>query len=196
MKEPQKLSVEQFIEDMRMREQYPLIKAQWSPDLSQMFSNIRRAYRQFQARVDAGLDSWFGEEQYEVGDWVLIYSPIEQETWYHIRRAGLPLWPQLPVAGFFVDFGNPIAKVALECDGARFHNAKKDATRDRTLVELGWTIYRVPGWQCLRDVELPTDYDYMQPDEQQQALQAARAKTILPVIEQLARHFPPKEADT
>ncbi|MFY1903828.1 endonuclease domain-containing protein [Achromobacter xylosoxidans] len=195
MKEPVHVAEDMpaFFDHLRMSQRYPLQQATWSTNLSEMFSRIRRAYRQFQVRVDAGLESWAGENQYAVGDWVLIFSPIEQEAWYHIRRAGLSMWPQLPVAGFFLDFGNPIAKVALECDGAQFHDARKDAARDRKLAALGWTVYRVPGWQCLRDVELPPGYDDMHQDDRQQVLHDARAKTILPVIDQLARHFPAKE---
>lgn len=184
-----------FFADLRVSQQYPLQKAAWSADLGEKFANIRRAYSQFQARVDVGLESWFEENQYAVGDWVLIFTPIEQEAWYHIRRAGLPLWPQLPVAGFFLDFGNPVAKVALECDGAGFHDPKKDAARDRKLASLGWTIYRAPGWQCVRDVELPEDFDYLGPEAQALARQEARAKTLLPVIEELARHFPRKDTE-
>lgn len=182
-----------YIANLRASVRYPMVKAAWSANLGEKFANIRRAYSQFQARVDAGLESWFGEDQYAVGDWVMIFTPIEQEAWYHIRRAGLPLWPQLPVAGFFLDFGNPVAKVALKCDGAQFHDPKKDAARDRKLAGLGWTIYRAPGWQCMRDVELPEGFDYLEPEAQALARQEARAKTLLPVIEDLARHFPRKD---
>lgn len=197
MKEPVHVAddMKDFMSDLRQRVDYPMVPAAWSADLSIKFANIRRAYREFQARVDVGLESWFGENQYAVGDWVLIFSPIEQEAWYHIRRAGLPMWPQLPVAGFFLDFGNPIAKVALECDGAKFHDARKDAARDRKLAALGWTIYRVPGWQCMRDVELPDGYEYLERENRLLARQEARAQTLLPVIEQLASHFPRKDHD-
>jgi len=197
MREPVLMADEMadYIANLRLSVQYPMVKAAWSADLGEKFANIRRAYSQFQARVDVGLESWFEENQYAVGDWVLIFTPIEQEAWYHIRRAGLPMWPQLPVAGFFLDFGNPIAKVALECDGAKFHDARKDAARDRKLSALGWTIYRVPGWQCMRDVELPDGYEYLEREDRLLARQEARAQTLLPVIEQLASHFPRKDRD-
>ena len=78
--------------------------------------------------------------------------PLKTQAWRFIVTGGLAA---------IVDFGNPIAKVALECDGAQFHDARKDAARDRKLAALGWTVYRVPGWQCLRDVELPAGYDDM-----------------------------------
>ena len=97
-----------FLDDLRVSQRYPLQQATWSANLGEMFSRIRRAYRQFQVRVDAGLESWDGENQYSVGDWVLIFSPIEQEAWYHIRRAGLPM------AALDVSVANPRAQALYE----------------------------------------------------------------------------------
>lgn len=75
-------------------------------------------------------------------------SPIEQNLWGDIRTADLVLYPQWPVAGFFVDFGNPVARVAIECDGKAFHDAARDAPRQKAIESNGWTVYRFPGWMC------------------------------------------------
>ena len=78
-----------------------------------------------------------------------LMTPIEDALWHDIREANAVFYPQWPVAGFFVDFANPVAKVALECDGREFHKDKaKDAARDAKLAELGWSVYRFPGWLC------------------------------------------------
>ena len=53
------------------------------------------------------------------------------------------------MAGFFVDFANPKAKVAIECDGEAYHRDKaKDAYRDAKLSGLGWAVYRISGKDC------------------------------------------------
>ena len=75
-------------------------------------------------------------------------SPIEQNLWSDIRTADLVLYPQWPVAGFFVDFGNPVARVAIECDGKAFHDAARDVPRQKAIEAKGWTVYRFPGWMC------------------------------------------------
>lgn len=118
-------------------------------ELSERFKAIRANYRRHQAMVDAGLSDWFDGDPYEVGDWLQIFTPIEYALWQDIRCYGLDLWPQLPVGRFFVDFGNPVAKVAIECDGKQFHMDKaKDAARDQELEAMGWEVIRIPGWQC------------------------------------------------
>jgi very-short-patch-repair endonuclease len=79
----------------------------------------------------------------------IVLTPIEQWLWHDIRALDLVMYPQYPVAGFFVDFANPKAKVAIECDGAEFHQVyEKDASRDAKLKSLGWTVYRISGNAC------------------------------------------------
>ena len=84
-------------------------------------------------------------------DWCPLFSPIEMMAWYDIRGAGTPLYPQYPVGGVFVDFGNPWAKVALELDGKAFHEGGLDRERDEKLLALGWHVYRVPGKESFGD---------------------------------------------
>lgn len=118
-------------------------------ELSERFRNIRANYRRHQAMVDAQLSDWFDDDPYELGNWLTVFTPIEFSLWQDIRSRGLDLWPQLPVGRFFVDFGNPVAKVAIECDGRQWHqDAAKDAARDQELEAMGWTVIRIPGWQC------------------------------------------------
>lgn len=82
----------------------------------------------------------------------ISFTPIEAAMWSDIRMEGAVFYPQYPVGGFFVDFGNPVAKVALECDGYAFHLDKgKDAARDARLRDLGWIVYRFPGHACVQD---------------------------------------------
>jgi len=86
-----------------------------------------------------------------------LMTPIEDALWQDIRSANAIFYPQWPVAGVFLDFANPAAKVAIECDGKEFHKDKaKDEARDKRLVALGWTIYRFPGWLCVTEFDEET----------------------------------------
>lgn len=83
-------------------------------------------------------------------DWHQIFTPIERECWLSIRQlGGMPFYPQYPVGRFFVDFADPACCIAIECDGAQWHDAGKDAARDAEMREFGWCVYRLTGRQCL-----------------------------------------------
>jgi len=112
---------------------------------------LRGFYRDAHAEImEAGANAW-GIHPYEI-DWTNVFTPIELGLWSDIRYVGLVMYPQYPVDRFFVDFGNPVAKVAIECDGAAFHLDKaKDAERDRILAALGWTVHRISGRDCLTE---------------------------------------------
>jgi len=82
-----------------------------------------------------------------------LFSPIEEKFWQDVRENHLPLFPQYPVMGYFVDFGNPEFKVAVECDGWQWHQDKeKDRNRDQNLLSNGWTVMRIPGSICNQDI--------------------------------------------
>lgn len=84
-------------------------------------------------------------------DWtpIIQMTPIERCIWGDIREANAVFYPQWPVGGVYVDFANPAAKVAIECDGAAYHTDKaKDAARDEKLAALGWVVYRITGRDC------------------------------------------------
>jgi very-short-patch-repair endonuclease len=97
-------------------------------------------------------------------------TPIELWLWEEIRDANVVLYPQFPVDKFFVDFGNPKAKVAIECDGKAFHQDKeKDRARDARLRELGWAVYRISGSDCARESD---------EDEQEESFRRFFVRTI------------------
>jgi len=76
-------------------------------------------------------------------------TPIEAWLWADLRQANAVFYPQWPVGSFFVDFGNPVAKVAIECDGYEYHlDREKDRKRDDILSAMGWTVYRISGADC------------------------------------------------
>lgn len=83
-------------------------------------------------------------------DWLEIFTPIESSAWQSIRGLGIPLYPQYPIDSIFVDFGDPVKKIALECDGKDFHNKQDDTIRDNFLNSIGWTVFRVTGSECYK----------------------------------------------
>lgn len=90
-------------------------------------------------------------------DGLIEMTPIEDAMWTHIRLTNSVFYPQWPACGFYLDFANPRAKVAIECDGKAYHTDKeKDARRDAKLRDNGWTIYRFPGWLCVTDSDEET----------------------------------------
>lgn len=157
--------------------------------LPERFRRIRHNYKLFQQLVDAGLDSWMHTNQYEVGDWVKIFTPIEAAVWADIRSSGLPLWPQLPVGRFFVDFGNPVAKIALECDGKQWHDPAKDAMRDKELRGMGWIVFRSPGWRCNRVIDRPHDFNEWDQLKRDRFFDRERNETMKGLIHEIKDEF-------
>jgi very-short-patch-repair endonuclease len=84
-------------------------------------------------------------------NWADLFTPIEMLAWSAIRGKGkIILYPQYPVLHYFVDFGNPVKRIALELDGKQFHNTDKDRKRDNELRAHGWTVYRITGSEMSR----------------------------------------------
>lgn len=117
------------------------------------WARIREHYRRNTTAIYAGGGDDWGIDPYAWDDDCgIVLTPIESALWEDIRQAGAVLYPQYPVAGFFVDFGNPVARVAIECDGAAFHTDRaKDARRQAAIEANGWTVYRFTGRECKKD---------------------------------------------
>ncbi len=115
------------------------------------FDEIREAHRKYQ---DSG-DPYFM-------DW--SFTPIEYSAWQDIRVSGLPMLPQVPVLKYFIDFGDPVKKIGIECDGKQWHDPIKDKKRDKKLSEIGWKIFRIPGHVCRRVLTDPWELDRDDPD--------------------------------
>lgn len=115
------------------------IAARAKNDLGTYWRAIRRIHRLNEDAVD--------EHEYDpyIVDWTRIFTPIETDAWHSIRTLGLEMFPQYPVAKYFVDFGDPWLRIAIECDGKGWHDAQKDARRDAELNELEWQVLRLPG---------------------------------------------------
>lgn len=127
-------------------------------DLRDRFARVRAHYKRHHAAIMSSPDDWF-DDAYSWGhEACIVLTPIEQALWHDIRAERLVLYPQYPVGRFFVDFGNPVWQVAVECDGARWHvDAEKDADRQQQIEALGWSVYRITGRDCMTDAEEADD---------------------------------------
>jgi len=119
---------------------------------------IRAHYRECMPIImSSPADDWAMDAYHWEGKQLLRMTPIEEWLWADIRNANVVMYPQLPVGRFFVDFGHPKAKVAIECDGKQWHTDKqKDADRDAVLQKMGWTVYRFPGFLCREEEDEET----------------------------------------
>ena len=116
---------------------------------------IRAHYRLYGKEILSSPKNEWAIDPYLWDSGMLRMTPIESALWADIRDAGAILYPQYPVLGFFVDFANPVAKIAIECDGAAYHlDREKDAARDDLLNSAGWRVYRISGRDCF------TEYDH------------------------------------
>lgn len=122
--------------------------------------------------------------------WPPMFSPIELSTWQSIRAFGkCPLYPQYPVRRYFVDFGNPVVKVALECDGVKWHDKQKDEERDKILLDAGWIVYRIGGADCNRvfsQMEELKEENYYSDDEKYEILSQFYETTVDGLIRAIA----------
>lgn len=116
------------------------------------WKRVREHYKTMTPRILAGVSNEWATDAYAWENAGIRMTPIESWLWADIREANVVMYPQYPVGGVFVDFGNPMAKVAIECDGRDYHQDKaKDKARDDRLAAMGWTVYRLTGSECRQD---------------------------------------------
>ena len=158
------------------------------------FEQLRNAWAMNLPRVMAARQKGRVADPYFL-DWNRIFTPIETQTWWAIRCERIPMFPQLPVLNFFIDFADPLYHVGIECDGKDWHDQGRDRTRDNKLRDYGWTIYRVTGSECVRMSDYPDLVGSYDPDSinETRRLKAAYRKyvfnTIDGVVSAIARNY-------
>lgn len=85
-------------------------------------------------------------------------SPFEAEVMKYLLDKGYKVLPQFKVGAYRIDMVIQCGdkKVALECDGERFHtidNLDSDLTRQAILERLGWRFIRIRGSVYYRNKE-------------------------------------------
>jgi very-short-patch-repair endonuclease len=89
----------------------------------------------------------------------LFDSPFEKAVYERLVAAGYRVRPQVPAGAFRIDLvvlGGQGRKLAVECDGDRFHGLDQwpaDMARQRTLERVGWTFWRCFASSWYRDPE-------------------------------------------
>ncbi len=83
-------------------------------------------------------------------------SSLEKKMKIILDKLGVEYVPQYPIKNYFVDFAIPSLRIAIEVDGAYWHqNKKKDTKRQREIEKEGWHVLRYSEKQineCLTDV--------------------------------------------
>ncbi len=89
-------------------------------------------------------------------DFSKMQSPIERLLWNDIRGERLGLYPEYPVARFYVDFYNPAIRVGIEADGKQWHSKERDLARDTEIFDAAEAVlFRVTGAECHRGADTP-----------------------------------------
>ncbi|MFM0013711.1 hypothetical protein [Paraburkholderia sediminicola] len=120
-------------------------------------TKIARNYATLADELEYNREDWSRIDPYQIADWAGILTSPEFGAWQDIRSSGLPLWPRLPVGNFIVSFGNPAAKVALQCGIEYDGIAASELHADHWLKQIGWRVFRASAEQCTRVMESPAD---------------------------------------
>ena len=89
----------------------------------------------------------------------LCESGFERAMFEALTDKGYRVIPQVPAGNYRIDFvveGNDGKRLAIECDGDRYHGPDKwmeDTTRQRVLERAGWKFWRCWGSSFIRDKE-------------------------------------------
>lgn len=78
-------------------------------------------------------------------------TPIESILLDAMRARSLAPQVQYGIDRYRVDFAFPEYRLAVEADGRAWHDAARDARRDRHLERLGWRTLRFTGSEIVRD---------------------------------------------
>jgi very-short-patch-repair endonuclease len=109
---------------------------------------IRQAYKNWKPR----------SSPYKYFDWMKILTPIEYNIWQDIRNQCEFFYPQFPVGPYFIDFADPVNKIGIEVDSAKWHSSpesqKSDKLRETALNSMGWSISRIWGRDTFVDVDI------------------------------------------
>lgn len=134
--------VNKFVRAQRLRAGYDE-----ATTMGEKWGHIRQVWQEHMPTImGAPADRWVSP--YFV-DW--DFSRAESAAWSALRGSYhvAPLYPQVPVFNWFIDFGNPRRRIGLEVDGKQWHDPAKDRNRDMQLWEQQWRIFRVPASEFL-----------------------------------------------
>ena len=83
-------------------------------------------------------------DPYLYGDWGSLLSKAEFGVWHDIRLFGLKFLPEFPAGKYFIDFADPIRKIAIEVQSKQWHSGADklhfDIDRTKRLEDMGWFV--------------------------------------------------------
>jgi len=126
----------------RARDKMYLVRSILTEDLSSL-DDLRRG-------LIAHFTAPFAQDAERVKDLrQLCESPFEREIYDILAERGYRVTPQVPVGEFRIDMvaeGHNDARLAIECDGDRYHSSldqwENDMRRQRILERAGWRFWR------------------------------------------------------
>lgn len=140
-----------------------------------MWRDARRAAIYQRLQYEAASRS--GSKRVRTPNGEVWMSPIEAHLYEAMRAEGLSPIPQFCISGYFVDFAFPDVGVAVEADGAAYHEGarlQRDHKRDWILRRAGWTVKRFHGTTIYHKAA-NCAYVIKQEVDQRRAWAAARA---------------------
>lgn len=121
-----------------------------SMNMRDRFRAIRKFYSQCDIELETDPNIIIDFFKHGIG-----FSHLEVIAWDIIVASRfLVFYPQYPINNYFVDFCNPDKKIIIELDGANWHDPIKDKKRDDKLREMGYTIFRIPGYIAATELSL------------------------------------------
>jgi len=136
----------------RARDRLYLVRSVKASDLGER--DLKLAIIQHFARPMAEAVAVQAENVLETCD-----SEFEREVGGRLLRLGYRVKPQVPVAGFKIDFvveGERDRRLAIELDGDKYHGPDRwadDLRRQRALERMGWVFWRCWGSHWFADPE-------------------------------------------
>lgn len=123
-----------------------------------------------------------------------------------LGERGYQVEPQVGTAGYFIDIGvkDPVYPgryvLAIECDGASYHNSRSARDRDRlrqaVLETLGWRLHRIWSTDWFRNPRTETERAVAAIEAARQAAERCQAEAVLvseaaqPAIARAAQESP------
>ena len=125
----------------RARDRMYLVRSIQAEELSQADQLRSKLIQHFQA-------PFFQDEEQLEGLRERCESPFEREVFDILAARGYRLTPQVPVGSYRIDMvveGDTDSRLAIECDGDRYHGPDQwdsDMRRQRILERAGWRFWR------------------------------------------------------
>jgi very-short-patch-repair endonuclease len=112
------------------------------PEVRAKMSASKRAF--YLANPDKHINYLMGKRH--------LRSGLEQKMQHALRKAGILTQHSQRIGTRWPDLVIRRARLVIEVDGSRWHNAEADAIRDAELMAVGWTVLHITDLQMNSDI--------------------------------------------